>query len=87
MKTIKLPIFDIVLELHESQEDNLWYSGTITSNLHEEVHAGVETCFYNDQIDIIESMILAHACSGIDVSNQSYLNGIQIVVDKISNDL
>ena len=87
MKTITLPIFNIVLNLQESQEDRLWYSGTISSNLHETNHEGIETCFYNDQIDIIEAMILAHACAGIDVTNESYLNGIQTVVDKIQNDL
>lgn len=90
MKTIKLPIFEIVLELHESQENNLWYSGTISSNLHEDESMDPDlignVCLYNTKIDIIEAMILAHACSGIDVTNESYLNGIQTVVDKIQDE-
>ena len=80
MKTIKLPIGDIEIVLNNG-------SGTITSNLHtEDWNEKNDEYIYNFQIDAIEAMILAHACEGVDVSSQAYVNGIITVVDKISND-
>lgn len=35
--------------------------------------------------DALESIILAHACSGIKVTSQEYLSGIQVALDAIQN--
>ncbi len=35
----------------------------------------------------IESLVLAHACAGIDISNPAYLEGIETVVDACTNNM
>jgi hypothetical protein len=39
----------------------------------------------NDLIDVVESMVLAHACAGIDIESPAYVEGIETTVDKLSN--
>ncbi len=36
-------------------------------------------------IDALESLVLAHACSGIDIRSPAYLEGIETAVDAITN--
>lgn len=38
-------------------------------------------------LDAIDSLILAHACSGYDVNNDLYVKGIQVALDAIANNL
>jgi hypothetical protein len=40
---------------------------------------------YNNMIDAIESLILAHACAGIDVSDPAYLEGIERAIKACVN--
>ena len=40
---------------------------------------------HNNRIDIVESMILAQACQGIDIESKAYLKSLQTVLDKIGN--
>ena len=40
---------------------------------------------YNSAIDGLESMVLAHACAGIDVRDARYVGGIGTALDAISN--
>lgn len=42
---------------------------------------------YNTAIDGIESLILAHACAGVDVSAPTYVKGIEVAVEAIVNNL
>jgi hypothetical protein len=42
---------------------------------------------YNAAIDGIESLILAHACAGIDVSSKGYVAGIQTSLDAVAHHL
>jgi hypothetical protein len=46
-----------------------------------EVQARLE---FNASIDAIESLVLAHACEGIDVASESYQNGLQAALDTIN---
>lgn len=69
--------FDIVLTLDGTG------GGSIVSNLHEDDDAGAD--LYNAAIDGIESMVLAHACAGIDVSTPAYMEGIETAVMAVSN--
>lgn len=64
-------------------------NGSITSTLHdnEAVDDLVEVEHYNAAIDGIESLILAHACAGIDVESEAYKEGIKTALDAISNNL
>jgi homoserine dehydrogenase len=47
--------------------------GTITSDL--------------DGMDAIESLILAHACAGVDVADLAYVEGIETAVEACYNRL
>jgi hypothetical protein len=40
---------------------------------------------YNSAIDGLESLVLAHACTGIDVQDARYVAGIGTALDAISN--
>jgi hypothetical protein len=40
---------------------------------------------HNGALDGLESLILAHACAGIDVTTPAYLEGIETAVDAIAN--
>jgi hypothetical protein len=42
---------------------------------------------YNGAIDGIESLVLAHACAGIHVQAQAYVEGIQASVEAANNNL
>lgn len=39
----------------------------------------------NTHLDMLESLILAHVCSGIDVTNSTYLSGVQTSLDALDN--
>ena len=83
MKTIKLPCFGIVITLGDGVN-------SITDDLHEHLYpenAGVDdgkyetSQLFNNMIDGITSMILAHACAGIDVTSPAYIEGIEVAVE------
>ena len=40
---------------------------------------------YNRMIDVIESMVLAHAVAGIDVESPAYIEGIETAVNTCMN--
>lgn len=40
---------------------------------------------FNGSLDVLEALVLAHACSGIDVASESYIAGLNVVLDKLSN--
>jgi hypothetical protein len=42
---------------------------------------------FNGAIDGLESMILAHACAGIDVSSPEYVEGIKTAYEACANNL
>jgi len=84
MKRIELSCFEIVVETDDFR------AGSISSNLHEngQAESTIEEALisqYNAAIDGIESMILAHACAGIDISSPAYLEGIETAAEAISN--
>lgn len=77
MRIIKTGCFGIVVALGENG------AGSIRSNLKEDgPSANVEA--WNTAMDAIESMVLAHACAGIDIENPRYLQGIETAVLAIS---
>jgi hypothetical protein len=49
-------------------------SGRLTSSLRD---ARLDAEQYNAAIDAIESMVLAHACAGIDVTDRRYVKGLR----------
>lgn len=79
MKVLEMPINKIVIVLDEDG------GGTITSDLlppdgDEEI---LDDSEYVAACDVVESMILAHACAGIDVLNPQYVQGVEVALEKI----
>ena len=79
MKTIKLPIYGIVVEIDGKG------GGEISSTDLQTVHHDPEDEIYNVSMDGIESLILAHACAGVDITTPEYLEGIKTAVDACAN--
>ena len=81
---ISLPVHNILITLDGTG------GGTIVSDLHEndQVENPMQECEvakYNAAIDGLESLILAHACSGIDVESPEYLEGIETAESAIGH--
>jgi hypothetical protein len=47
--------------------------------------AGPEDVEFNQAIDTVESVVLAHACAGVDVEDENYIRGICTVLESIAN--
>jgi len=66
-------------------------SGEVTSTLHlpkskKDYPASVRNQ-YNGAVDGIESLVLSHACAGIDVESPAYVEGLKTTVEAIGNNL
>jgi hypothetical protein len=60
-------------------------SGTITSvDLKTQYH-DKEDELYNAAMDGIESLILAHACAGVDIESPEYIEGVKTAVEACAN--
>ena len=82
MAVLELPCYGIVVKLTGNM------SGTIESDLHNEFNEENATDRrYISAIDAIESLILAHACAGIDILSPKYIKGIEVAVEAIENNL
>lgn len=81
MRTIKLPCYEMVVELDDTGE-----AGTIRSALSaavdENPRDAVDATALTSALDAIESLVLAHACAGIDVESPAYIEGIETAVGK-----
>ena len=61
-------------------------SGTITSDLKEVLSLDpISASNYDSAIDGLESLILAQACAGIDVTSKEYIRALESAIDGISN--
>jgi|TARA_R110000851_G_scaffold63075_2_gene144383 hypothetical protein len=84
MKTINLPIYDIVVTITEDGG-----GAAITSNLKEKAEGDStekqSINNFNAAMDGIESIVMAHASTGIDIESDSYLEGIEAAVEGCSN--
>jgi len=54
--------------------------GAIRSDLHDQVEEEPDSDAYKSAMDAIESMVLAHACAGIDIGSPRYLQGVEEAV-------
>lgn len=81
MQTIQLPCFDITVTLTGDG------GGSITSDLHDEIGDFYEDSVYNFGIDALESLILAHAVAGIDITTPAYIEGIETAVLALHNNV
>jgi hypothetical protein len=81
--TINLPCFGIIIELgpEDPHRAGAYQGGKITSDL----RGGNRLC--GAALDAIESLVLAHACAGVDVASPAYIEGIETAVDACLNNL
>jgi hypothetical protein len=80
---IRLPCFGITICLDRRPSANEPASGTITSVLKQDTTG--DDAEYFAAIDGLESLILAHACAGIDVTTPAYIEGIETAVAAIAH--
>ena len=80
---ILLPCFGITIRLDGKPVARESGSGTITSDLKQGTTA--EDVEYVAAIDALESLVLAHACAGIDVMQPPYIEGIETAVEAVAN--
>ena len=73
-KDIYLPFYDTHIILKDKD-------GSITSTLRE----GVNEPEFLIGLDVLESVILSHACAGIDVSSPAYLKGLETTIEALYN--
>ena len=81
--TINLPCFGIVIDLgpEDPEHPGAYQGGKITSNL----KGSNRLC--RAAMDAIESLVLAHACAGVDVASPGYVEGIETAVEACLNKL
>jgi len=79
MTTIKIGCYNIEVTLDGRG------GGSITSELHDKAVETPMSQRYNAAMDAVESMVLAHACAGVDITRAAYLEGIETAVDKMIN--
>ena len=83
---IHLPCFGITIRLYRGDSQKELDRGTITSDLKQPARDADDTRF-NAVVDGLESLILAHACAGVDVESAAYIEGIETAVEAIGNNL
>jgi len=59
-------------------------TGSVTSSLHS---SDADDDSFNAAMDAVESMVLGHACAGIDVTDPRYVEGIRTCVESCANNL
>jgi hypothetical protein len=62
-------------------------SGAVESALHEgyEFDDLQSRAAYELAVDSLESLILAHACAGIDIASPAYVEGVETAVEALLN--
>lgn len=64
--------------------------GKVESNLKDEDNANdgdQEAILFNLKMDVVESLVLAHACAGVNINDPNYVAGIQTTVEAIENEV
>lgn len=87
---IEVPIGGIVIELGSPDPDNPHRSvcgsiveGTLKGDC--EFGDNVLDNLFNNMMDALESILLAHACAGIDVTTPAYIEGLETAIDACIN--
>ena len=82
-RTIHLPCYGMTIRLGREGTPGKSGGAAITSDLRDPDADQL----YLAAIDAIESLVLAHACAGIDVASPAYVEGIETAVAAIANHL
>lgn len=83
--TQTLVVGPIVLEIWPTERDNADspMCGRIVNGICQDIdHSGT---VFSGRIDGIESLVLAHACGGVDVEGAKYVEGVQTAIDACLN--
>lgn len=85
MKIIELPCYKITIYLENADplRPGAYRNGTVTSELHDDHESPVQRAAW----DVVESIVMAHAIAGIDVTTPAYVEGVETTVDSIINEL
>lgn len=91
-KVIELPCYGIRVFLNttKDQDGKENTQGTIESDLHIDERTSYlddTNPRYEASVDTLESLILAQACAGIDITTPAYIKSIETVVDAWTNNL
>ena len=81
---IELPCYDIVIVV---EGDGGWIKSSLPEDIDYDEDGPEDTRWkedYNHMVDAVMSMILAHACAGIDVQSHGYVSGIETAVEACS---
>jgi len=46
-----------------------------------------DTIAYNHMMNALESLILAHACAGVDVTTSEYIEGLKTAIESCANNI
>ena len=84
LRTIQLPCFGITIRLDRKNTAKMPGAGTIVSDLKGRGKTAAQR-LSNAAIDGLESLILAHACAGVDIESPAYVEGIETAVEAIAN--
>jgi hypothetical protein len=94
MRTIELPCYGFVIELSDDGNSGSVKSRLSSSERNEpftqspmDFVSSESLDEYNFYVNAIESLVLAHACAGIDIESPAYIEGIETAVEAISNKL
>ena len=88
VRQICLPCYGIKIRLDRRGGDQESVCGLITSDLRQTTSKrNAQSRKLIAAIDVLEALILAHACAGVDVESPAYIEGIETAVDAIGNHL
>lgn len=57
--------------------------GTITSDL----DTDRDNAIWTAAVDTLESLVLAHACAGVNIASDAYTSGLSSAIEAISNNI
>ncbi len=90
-ETIRLPVGEIIVKLTERDPygSGLWdyASATIKSNLIPKAGGQHGNEEFFGAMHAIESMVLGHACAGVDIQDPAYIEGIETAIEACENNL
>ncbi len=78
---IRLPCYGMILKV---VDESGWISSDLTVDKPSERATPIDP--YYAAVDGIESMVLAHACAGIDVTTTAYIEGIETAVEAVADE-
>lgn len=86
-KRIELGVFGIEITFQPKKKG----SGVVSSDLHAQLVDENDAPHIQEQLstaaDALESLVLAHAMAGIDVTTPAYKEGIEVAVQSIANNV